>query len=92
MAGKVTLEVVAGAMAGKRFSFDDHDTILLGRSPDCQVSLPDDDKVSRYHFIMEVNPPDACVRDLGSLNGTRVNDVKHGGREEGCPASITFPH
>jgi hypothetical protein len=83
MASKVTLEITEGPMAGTRFSFEDHDTFLFGRSSDCKVCLPRDPKVSRHHFIMEVNPPDVCVRDLGSMNGTYVNDVKHGGRAEG---------
>jgi serine/threonine-protein kinase len=43
----------------------------------------EDRAVSRHHFILEINPPDAVLRDLGSLNGTWVNDVKHGGREKG---------
>ena len=34
----------------------------------------------RHHFIHEVNPPAACLRDLGSLNGTYVNGKKFGAR------------
>lgn len=83
MAGKVTLEIMEGPMTGKVFSFEEHDTFLFGRLDECQAYLPDDLKVSGHHFILEVNPPDACVRDLGSMNGTYVNNVKHGGREEG---------
>jgi pSer/pThr/pTyr-binding forkhead associated (FHA) protein len=47
------------------------------------VHLPDDSFVSRHHFILEVCPPQACVRDLGSRNGTYVNGRKVGGRKEG---------
>ncbi len=83
MSAGVTLEIVAGAMRGRRWSFEDHDTLLCGRSSDCQACLSDDSKVSRHHLLLEVNPPDVCVRDLGSLNGTYVNGVKHGGRERG---------
>jgi len=82
MAGKVTLEILEGSMAGECFSFEDHDTVLFGRDSDCQVCLPEDQKVSRYHFMMEVNPPAVSIRDLGSKNGTFVNDVMHGGREK----------
>jgi eukaryotic-like serine/threonine-protein kinase len=28
-----------------------------------------------------VNPPDARIRDLGSLHGTSINGQKYGGRE-----------
>jgi hypothetical protein len=31
-------------------------------------------------FIVEVNPPDARIRDFGSLNGTYVNEKKIGSR------------
>lgn len=80
MPAKVKLEVTSGPIKGKVFSFEDHDTFLFGRTADCHVGLPKDGCVSRHHFILEVNPPDARIRDLGSLNGTIVNEVKHGGR------------
>ena len=83
MPGKVKIEIVEGPMQGKEFVFEEHDTFLFGRMPDCHAVLPDDPLVSRHQFIVEANPPDACVRDLGSLNGTYVNDIKHGGREKG---------
>jgi len=83
MPGKVKLEIIEGPIQRKQFVFDEHDTFLFGRMPECGVCLPDDDKVSRHHFIMEVNPPDARIRDLGSLNGTYVNGVKYGSRRVG---------
>jgi len=82
MAAKVKLEVIEGPMRGKSFVFDEHDTFLFGRMPDCHACFPNDQMVSRHHFIMEANPPDACIRDLGSLNGTYVNNMKHGSREK----------
>ncbi len=82
MSGKVKLDVDQGPMKGKQFVFEEHDTFLFGRMPDCHACLPDDAKVSRHHFILEVNPPDARIRDLGSLNGTFINDVKCGSREK----------
>ncbi|MFO7975657.1 MAG: FHA domain-containing serine/threonine-protein kinase [Candidatus Hydrogenedentota bacterium] len=80
MPGKVKLEVIAGPMKGKPFYFKEHDTFLFGRGTECHASLPSDGFVSRHHFILEVNPPDARIRDLGSLNGTHVNGVQYGGR------------
>jgi serine/threonine protein kinase len=81
MPGKVTLKVTAGPLAGRTFAYDRHDTFLFGRSPDCHAELAaDDTTASRHHFLLEVNPPQARLRDLGSLNGTHVNGVKHGGR------------
>jgi len=83
MAARVTLKVTAGPLAGRVFSYDRHDTFLFGRAPDCHAELaPDDATASRHHFLLEVNPPAARLRDLGSLNGTYVNGRKHGGREK----------
>lgn len=68
---------------GKTFSFTDHDTFIFGRMDDCHARITDDTEVSRHHFILEVNPPQACLRDLGSLNGTYVNGKKFGARKAG---------
>jgi len=87
MPDKITLRITEGPMVGRDFAFEEHDTFLFGRSEECQASLPKDRKVSRHHFILEVNPPDARIRDMGSLNGTYVNDVKSGGRGKGEPPS-----
>ena len=81
MPARVTLTVTAGPLAGRVFSYDRHDTFLFGRSPDCHAELAaNDTTASRHHFLLEVNPPGARLRDLGSLNGTHVNGQKHGGR------------
>jgi hypothetical protein len=81
MPGKVTLRVTAGPLSGRSFDFSAHDTFLFGRSPDCHAQLdPSDTTASRHHFLLEVNPPTARLRDLGSLNGTLVNGVRFGGR------------
>lgn len=82
MPAKVILKATAGPLKGKTFVFEDHDTFVFGRSRDCHAHLSKDDKFSsRHHFLLEVNPPDARIRDLGSLNGTYVNGTKYGGRE-----------
>lgn len=83
MSASIQLRITEGSAKGKVFDFAAHDTFLLGRHPDCHVHLPDDTFVSRHHFILEVCPPQACVRDLGSRNGTYVNGRKVGGRKEG---------
>ncbi len=82
MSGKVTLLVTAGPIQGRRFEFREHDTFLFGRAPDCHAQLDaSDTSASRHHFLLEVNPPAARLRDLGSLNGTHVNGRRHGGRD-----------
>ncbi len=79
-AARVVLEVVAGPLQGQTFCLDRHDTLLVGRGADCHVRLADDRRISRHQFLLEVVPPHARLRELGSRNGTYVNGVKYGGR------------
>lgn len=84
MQSKLILKVLKGPIEGQIFTFDEHDTFIFGRANECHARLPEaDTTASRHHFILEVNPPDACIRDLGSLNGTHVNQSKIGGRSKG---------
>ncbi len=83
MSNQVHFSVTVGPMKGNVFSFEEHDTFLFGRLEECHGYLPGDGQVSRRHFMIEVNPPDARIRDFGSLNGTYVNDKKIGSREKG---------
>lgn len=82
MSAKIILKVTQGKLQGTEFSFDEHDTFIFGRLDDCTACLPGDNLVSRHHFLLEANPPDARLRDLGSKNGTYVNGKKYGGREQ----------
>jgi len=70
----VRLEITAGPHAGKEFSFDRHDTFLVGRTTDAHLQLSyDDPYFSRRHFFVEVNPPRCRVVDLNSRNGIYLN-------------------
>lgn len=81
MGAKVILRTTAGPLNGQTFSFDSHDTFLFGRAEDCHARLAENDRTaSRHHFLLEVSPPAARLRDLGSLNGTYVNARKYGAR------------
>jgi serine/threonine-protein kinase len=73
---RVTLNVVAGPQTGRAFSFEQHDTFMIGRSEDAQFCLPQDRFFSRHHCIIEIAPPQAFLRDLGSTNGTFVNGMR----------------
>jgi hypothetical protein len=46
--------------------------VLLGRSPDCQITI-EDPLVSRRHARIRIDGIEASVADLGSRNGVRVN-------------------
>ena len=71
---RVILDVVEGPRRGQSFVFDRHDTFIVGRSRFVHCPMPEDNALSRDHFIVEVNPPRCELRDLGSTNGTFVND------------------
>jgi pSer/pThr/pTyr-binding forkhead associated (FHA) protein len=81
VSAKVILQVISGPIRGEVFKFENHDTFIFGRGEECHAKLPEDRYVSRHHFLLEVNPPTASIRDLGSLNGTHVNGVRYGGRK-----------
>ena len=83
MSAKVTLTVTQGSLEGRQFIFEDRTTCLIGRSSDCQLKLPNDElhrTISRYHCLLDINPPDIRVRDFGSKNGTYINEKKIGQR------------
>lgn len=74
---RVVLTVIEGPHQGRSFTFDRHDTFLVGRSPEAHFSLPERDPYfSRVHFFVEVNPPLCRLLDMNSHNGTLVNGVK----------------
>ncbi len=52
------------------------DRTVIGRLPDNQVALTDDPLVSRTHAVVERYASGWAVRDLGTLNGTYVNERK----------------
>ena len=70
---QVNLKVTGGPYKGRIFSFTQHDSFLIGRSPDAHLYLPDDRYFSRNHCLLEMNPPHSYLRDLGSTNGTFLN-------------------
>jgi pSer/pThr/pTyr-binding forkhead associated (FHA) protein len=80
---KVRLEVITGKQKGRVFEFMEPDGFVFGRCPDCTCVVDDDPTFSRHHFLLEINPPNATLKDLGSLNGTKINGKMYGGRPEG---------
>jgi eukaryotic-like serine/threonine-protein kinase len=98
MSAKVKLTVIEGNLKGQEFVFDSRTTCIIGRACDCNPQLPSDkdhENISRYHCLLDINPPTIRVRDLGSLQGTYVNGRIIGQRqldqtpEEG--AQLNFP-
>src|ERR1700691_2481653 len=52
----------------------DRDRIMLGRSSACQLCYPDDAGLSRQHMALSKVNGQWIAEDLGSKNGTLVND------------------
>jgi pSer/pThr/pTyr-binding forkhead associated (FHA) protein len=50
--------------------------LTVGRAPGCGVSLPEDNFVSQLHARMFRRDGDLWLEDLGSTNGTFLNDKK----------------
>lgn len=72
--GVGTLVVRSGSQAGQTFALTERVT-HLGRHPDSEISL-DDITVSRRHAEVERADAGYVVRDVGSLNGTYVNNQR----------------
>jgi len=68
---------VSGPTFGKTFGVVG--ALTLGRSAECDISIPSDE-ISRHHAKLQVVPDGVMVEDLGSANGTFINNQRvHGG-------------
>lgn len=72
--------VVGGELNGTIFDLNDGETIV-GRNPDCAIPL-DFNGVSRKHFKVIINAGSSTLQDLGSSNGTYLNNSKIEGAVE----------
>jgi pSer/pThr/pTyr-binding forkhead associated (FHA) protein/soluble lytic murein transglycosylase-like protein len=79
----------SGPMAGARFPISDGAT-RVGRAPDNQVVVDGEDAatVSLYHVEISRDDGSCRVRDMGSTNGTWVNDQRVTEAEISPPATI----
>jgi hypothetical protein len=50
--------------------------VTIGRAPGCDVTLADDPLASRRHSMLRYDGQRYTVKDLGSSNGTYLNDVE----------------
>ena len=48
----------------------------IGRTSECDVCIPEDDQVSRVHARLDWDGSNWVLVDLGSTNGSFVNDQK----------------
>jgi len=51
----------------------ENESVLIGRDPTCDIVL-DAKRVSRRHAVIQFDGTTASIQDLGSTNGTMLND------------------
>ncbi len=74
------LKVLTGRHAGKAITLTTK-KFLVGRGEDCHMR-PNNDLVSRHHCVFNLDEYSVRLRDLGSTNGTFVNDEQVHGQVE----------
>lgn len=72
LGGEACLVVVYGDDLGSRFVLSRTETVV-GRSRDCDIQL-EQESASRRHAVLRYGGGEYSVEDLGSTNGTNVND------------------
>lgn len=70
---RLTITDRAGTI--KDVEWDVEGSLFVGRSNICNIYF-DDDRLSKQHFVIEVNKMGCYISDLDSTNGTFVNGVK----------------
>jgi len=74
------LKVLSGRHQGKVISLTTR-KFLVGRGEDCHLR-PNNDLVSRHHCVFNLDDYSVRLRDLGSTNGTHVNNERIQGQVE----------
>ena len=70
---KFVLRGVSGAVFSKVFPVAG--PVVIGRAPECDISVPADE-MSRRHAMVKPTPDGLSVEDLGSSNGTYINNKR----------------
>lgn len=70
---KYILRGVSGPTFGKTYAMVG--TLIVGRNSDCGVCIPTDE-ISRQHAKLQVVPDGVMVEDMGSANGSFVNNQR----------------
>lgn len=69
------LEALRGPLQGQSFSVPAGGTLVIGRMPECGLSIPQDPTVSRQQCRIEFRPPNAELVHLSQTSATLVNDA-----------------
>jgi hypothetical protein len=76
---RASLTVLSGPLAGQTIAIA-HGKLLIGREVDCHLR-PDSALISRHHCVLLLDEYTLRIRDLGSTNGTFVNNRRIGSGE-----------
>ena len=68
-----SLIIQTGKLKGKKLNLPNSE-VIVGRDEGCQIKLATDE-ISRKHCVFRSTTEGLWLRDLGSSNGTLVNDV-----------------
>lgn len=72
---KIWLTITDRSGAIRDVEWNVEGSLFVGRSNICNIFF-DDDRLSKQHFVVEVNKMGCYIEDLESTNGTFVNGVK----------------
>ncbi|HET6602725.1 MAG TPA: FHA domain-containing protein [Xanthomonadaceae bacterium] len=70
---RLILRGVSGAIFGKTYPVGKE--MVIGRQQDCDIPVPAEE-ISRHHARVKPTPDGLAVEDLGSANGTFINDKR----------------
>ncbi len=69
-------DVIDGPARGKRFWMRSHQRMAVGRISTADFAVVADSHMSRHHLVLEANCEVLRLRDVGSANGTFVNETR----------------
>ena len=75
VAARARFTMVSGADKGRVFDIDIAGSSTLGRSDDCDLTIPGDEEISRQHARAIIKNGKLVIADLRSSHGTYVNGV-----------------
>ena len=69
------LVAVEGPLTGNKYQISPDEEIILGRSEDCSIHIPDSE-ISRQHASLTLHNAGIWVQDAGSRNGVFINEKR----------------
>ena len=70
------IDIIEGPAQGKRIWLKENQCLEVGRISSADFSIPTDSHLSRRHLLLDSTQNGFRVRDVGSANGTFLNDQR----------------